>query len=65
MTINEAAHLSREWQASLDAAIAQAQADGKRLAQHATDEINNQIGFWIRSDSQKRRYEKAKKELQK
>lgn len=48
--------------AAIDAHAAQAQAEGKAMAQHALDEIANRVGFYNRSDGQVRRYEKAKKE---
>lgn len=50
---------------TLDQRVEQAKAEISSMAQKAKDEINIKIGWFIRSDSQKRRYYNAEKLKQK
>lgn len=43
----------------IDQRAAQAQEQLHTLSQRYRDEITNKVGFWIRSDAQKRRYRMA------
>jgi hypothetical protein len=51
-----------EHHAEIDRMAEEAHAEGRRMAQAALDSINVKVGWWIRSDAQRRRWEKAKKE---
>lgn len=51
--------------AEIDAHGERAKAETREFAREVMDRISIRVGFWIRSDAQKRRYEKAKREAQK
>lgn len=57
--------MSTERHAEIDRMAEAAHAEGRRMAQAALDAISVRVGWMIRSDAQKRRYEKAKREVQK
>lgn len=57
--------MSADRHAEIDAHAERAKAETREFAREVMDRISIKIGFWIRSDAQKRRYEKAKREVQK
>lgn len=47
--------------ADIDRMAEEAHAEGRRMAQQALDEISVKVGWMIRSDAQRRRYQNAAK----
>lgn len=57
--------MSADRHAEIDAHAERLKAETRAMAQQALDAISVKVGWMIRSDGQKRRYEKAKREAQK